>query len=126
MEYFTLSFLLDLTAFPSSGSLLGPKRLSVRETLTYDLCERLIADILETTESLMGTSINELTHPYLELRIYLAGGATAMLSGGAHPEREKNKASGVHQPDHAHGHPDKSRFGGKGRPRRQSTYAKQC
>lgn len=56
----------------------------------------------------------------------VAGGATAMLGGGAPLEKASGKTSGVHQPDHAHGHPDKSKFGGKGRPRRQSTYAKQC
>ncbi|KAH8110294.1 glutamate decarboxylase [Phellopilus nigrolimitatus] len=75
-------------------------RIVVRESLSADLIERLIADILETTEALM------------------VGGASSMLAAST--------SSGVNQPDHKHGRPNQKNFADGGLEIRQSTYAKQC
>ncbi|TFK41706.1 glutamate decarboxylase [Crucibulum laeve] len=76
-------------------------RVVVRETLTEDLTERLIVDILEVTESLMGSE-NALS--------------------------VQASSKGMHQPDQEHGRPDKDNFGdgqlegGK----KQEGFARQC
>ncbi|KAJ7154704.1 glutamate decarboxylase [Mycena filopes] len=75
-------------------------RVVVRETLSEDLIERLIVDILEITESLMDSK------------------NSAMLL----------KASNVHQPDKEHGRPEKANFGdATGEAAQgQSGFARQC
>ncbi|KAJ6572001.1 pyridoxal phosphate-dependent transferase [Mycena capillaripes] len=83
-------------------------RVVVRETLSEDLCERLIVDILETTELLMGTSA-------------YSRSTFADPSSATH-------AVNVHQPDKEHGRPEKDNFGdatgeaAKG----QAGFARQC
>jgi len=80
-------------------------RVVVRETLTADLTERLIADILETTEALK-----------------MGGGAAMMASATG--------KIGVSQPDKEHGKPEKDNFAGNeagdAAEKGQNTYAKQC
>ncbi|KAK7451042.1 glutamate decarboxylase gad1 [Stygiomarasmius scandens] len=76
-------------------------RVVVRETLSEDLTERLIADIIEVTESLMDES-----------------GAQMLIT---------TSKVAVHQPDREHGRPDKDNFGpsaeeGAG----QAGYSRQC
>ncbi|KAJ6491385.1 glutamate decarboxylase [Mycena vitilis] len=73
-------------------------RVVVRETLSEDLVERLIVDILEVAESLMDSN------------------ATVMLTKGRH------------QPDKEHGRPEKGNFGGGGEEvgEGQSGFSRQC
>ncbi|KAJ7138454.1 glutamate decarboxylase [Mycena crocata] len=75
-------------------------RVVVRETLSEDLIERLIVDILEVTEALMESS------------------TAAMLLKGAN----------MNQPDKDHGRPEKANFGdGTGEAAQgQSGFARQC
>ncbi|KAF8639285.1 hypothetical protein AX16_010357 [Volvariella volvacea WC 439] len=80
-------------------------RVVVRETLTEDLVERLIVDILETTESLMASE---------GLGTMMA--ATIPL------------ARGSHRPDQEHGRPNKDNFGDAGTEggQAQSGFSRQC
>ncbi|KAJ7885108.1 glutamate decarboxylase [Mycena olivaceomarginata] len=75
-------------------------RVVVRETLSEDLCERLIVDILEITEALMESN------------------NVVMLP----------KGTNVHQPDKEHGRPEKDNFGdATGEAAQgQSGFARQC
>jgi len=76
-------------------------RIVVRESLTTDLIERLITDILEVTESLMKDA------SFMAI-------ATGQLGG-------------LSQPDKEHGRPDKESFGGDSKDGKgQETYAKTC
>ncbi|CAA7268399.1 unnamed protein product [Cyclocybe aegerita] len=78
-------------------------RIVVRETLSEDLIERLIIDILEIAETLTTEEGN----------LFAA----------------VNAAKGVHQPDHDHGRPDAENFG-DGNPeveaKEQIGYSRQC
>ncbi|RDB27542.1 Glutamate decarboxylase [Hypsizygus marmoreus] len=75
-------------------------RIVVRETLSEDLVERLIVDILEITESLMQSE-----------------GLNDMMA----------VTSGTHQPDHEHGRPVKINFGDGALPGgKQSLFSRQC
>ncbi|KAF5380761.1 hypothetical protein D9757_007086 [Collybiopsis confluens] len=75
-------------------------RVVVRETLSEDLIERLIADIVDTTESMMSE----------------AGSQLLLATSGS-----------VHQPDREHGRPDKANFGeSAGEAQGQTGYARQC
>jgi len=62
-------------------------RVVVRETLSEDLIERFIVDILEITEQLTTTD------------------GSLMLTS--------NTAQGIHHPDHEYGRPEKENFGGQ-------------
>ncbi|KAL0575222.1 glutamate decarboxylase gad1 [Marasmius crinis-equi] len=73
-------------------------RVVVRETLSADLIEKLIVDILQITESLID------------------GGAEMLTA---------TKAS-RHQPDREHGRPDKDNFGGEGESAGQAGFSRQC
>ncbi|KAF7430357.1 hypothetical protein PC9H_006062 [Pleurotus ostreatus] len=85
---------------------IGPKgaedveilRIVVRETLSEDLVERLVVDILEITESLM-----------------------TMMEAAT-------SSKGSHQPDAEHGRPDQTNFGSSDRAEQQeqSTFSRQC
>ncbi|KAF9448591.1 glutamate decarboxylase [Macrolepiota fuliginosa MF-IS2] len=76
-------------------------RVVVRESLTEDLIERLVVDILEITESLQGSE----------------GTMMATMSKPV-----------VHQPDHEHGRPDKTNFGDADQPgeAKQSGFSSRC
>ncbi|KAF5349192.1 hypothetical protein D9756_009372 [Leucocoprinus leucothites] len=76
-------------------------RVVVRETLTEDLIERLIVDLLEITESLQGAE----------------GTMMATVSNSV-----------LHQPDKEHGRPDKDNFGDADQPggAQQSGFSRQC
>jgi len=83
-------------------------RVVVRETLSEDLIERLIVDLLETTESLMTSD-----------------GATAnMMASTTALADVKNR----HQPDREHGRPDEANFGdaGTGTKQEQTGFSRQC
>jgi len=78
-------------------------RVVVRESVTVDLIERLIFDILEITESLDGADGTMMT---------------TIASAKQVP----------HQPDHEHGRPDKTNFGDADQPggKEQAGFASQC
>ncbi|KAJ3572243.1 hypothetical protein NP233_g3221 [Leucocoprinus birnbaumii] len=92
---------------PNYGAPEGPDsgidilRVVVRETLTEDLIERFIVDLLEITESLQGAE----------------GSMMAMVSNAA-----------PHHPDHEHGRPDKANFADadKADGPSQSGFSRQC
>ncbi|KAF7430349.1 hypothetical protein PC9H_006054 [Pleurotus ostreatus] len=79
-------------------------RIVVRETLSEDLVERLVVDILEITESLMNSE-----------------GAAAMMEAAT-------SSKGSHQPDAEHGRPDQTNFGSSdhAEQQEQSTFSRQC
>ncbi|EJD36278.1 glutamate decarboxylase [Auricularia subglabra TFB-10046 SS5] len=77
-------------------------RVVVRETMTADLVERLVTDLIAITESLMTTDSS--------------GGTAQMMAAIAGPHSKQ----GVHQPEAEHGRPQRPH------PKRQNTYAKQC
>ncbi|PPQ81458.1 hypothetical protein CVT26_007483 [Gymnopilus dilepis] len=80
-------------------------RVVVRETLSEDLIERLIVDILAITESL----------------------ASKQGEGSIFAEVEANK--GVHLPGHDEARPDKENFGNENPnapPKEQATFSRQC
>ncbi|KZV98618.1 glutamate decarboxylase [Exidia glandulosa HHB12029] len=79
-------------------------RVVVRETMTGDLVERLVMDLIEITESLM---TDDSAAGTLQMMTAIAGPKTK--TGVAHPEKE-----------HAKPTPKKKNE------RKQSTYAKQC
>jgi len=75
-------------------------RVVVRETLSEDLIERLIADIVDVTESMMSEA-----------------GSQLLLTS----------KSSIHQPDREHGRPEKANFGeSAGETQGQAGYARQC
>lgn len=75
-------------------------RVVVRETLSEDLTERLIADIIETTESMMSEAGS---------KVLLATSKT------------------LHQPEREHARPDKDNFGDTAEgAQEQAGYARQC
>jgi glutamate decarboxylase len=75
-------------------------RVVVRETLTEDLVERLIVDILETVETLKPR-----------------GNVLDATSGSSLK---------IHQPDREHGRPVKANFGGEGEDKQQVGYSRNC
>ncbi|KAF8621774.1 hypothetical protein AX15_007510 [Amanita polypyramis BW_CC] len=75
-------------------------RVVVRETLSEDLIERLIVDILEITESLMPSN--------------------NVLAVTSVPPQS------IHQPEREHGRPDKSNFGGDTEGQEQVGFSRHC
>ncbi|KAF8877197.1 pyridoxal phosphate-dependent transferase [Infundibulicybe gibba] len=83
-------------------------RVVVRETLSEDLIERLIVDLLETTESLMTSD----------------GAAANMMASTTALDILKNR----HQPDREHGRPNEDNFGDAetGTKKEQAGFSRQC
>ncbi|KAG7092113.1 hypothetical protein E1B28_008487 [Marasmius oreades] len=73
-------------------------RVVVRETLSANLIEKLIADIIQTTESLIGDD-GKMLQAVITAR---------------------------HQPDREHGRPDKENFGGDNKASPQEGFSRQC
>lgn len=93
----------------------------MRETLSEDLVERLVVDILEITESLMSTLhpkwfSTRSAYPPLD-----SEGAAAMMEAAT-------SSKGSHQPDAEHGRPDQTNFGSSdnAEQQEQSTFSRQC
>ncbi|KAK7021936.1 glutamate decarboxylase gad1 [Paramarasmius palmivorus] len=89
---------------PNYGAPEGEKdteilRVVVRETLSEDLIERLVADIIEITESMMD-------------------------EGGAQMLEKTTKT--IHQPEKEHGRPVKDNFGGEEEGQKQAGFSRQC
>ena len=106
----------------------------VRETLSEDLIERFIIDILEITEKLSSKSFKKnLISPLfiyllsLNFCYYLGTEGSIMLTSTT----SKNPAEGIHHPDKDHGRPEKVNFGGHGAEnagggQEQSGFSRQC
>lgn len=90
----------------------------VRETLSEDLIERLIMDILEVTESL--TSKSQLSTTYESILTCEGDPGDLMAVVGT------AKAKSVHHPDEERGRPDKDNFHGDNEASEQVGYSKQC
>lgn len=94
----------------------------VRETLTEDLIERLVVDILEIAESLQGKHCGSVEPDLKSTRLttHRPGAEGAMMA--------TMSSQVLHQPDHDHGRPDKANFGDADQPggQRQVGFSSQC
>jgi len=100
--------------------------LIVRETLTQDLIERLVVDILEVAESLMGTYLRESLSFSCFLLTFLSIEAPDNILAATRQQP-------INQPDRDHGRPDKSNFGGQsgnghghGHKKKHAGFSRQC
>ena len=91
----------------------------MRETLSEDLMERLIIDILGIAESLMGAFKPFPLAPSSSL--INAIGPDHAFSGAA-----ATQPKGITHPDHEHGRPDKDNFDGVGEALEQLAFSSQC
>lgn len=93
---------------------------SVRESVTVDLIERLIVDIIEITEGLDGT--------YLCFNLRVQWGWAYVFSGADGSMMATMTKQVPHQPDHEHARPDKANFGDADVPggQQQSGFSSQC
>lgn len=92
---------------------------SVRESVTVDLIERLIVDIIEITEGLDGTYLAS---------TYESSGWANVFSGAEGSMMSTMTKQVPHQPDHEHARPDKANFGDADVPggQQQSGFSSQC
>jgi glutamate decarboxylase len=98
----TKGWIVPNYAAPKGAENVEILRVVVRETLSEDLIERLIIDILEIAHSLT------------------KDGAALMAAVNV------VNGSGIHQPDHEHGRPDKGNFNGDEDAKSQHGFARQC
>ncbi|KAG5219960.1 glutamate decarboxylase [Salix suchowensis] len=124
---------LPVVSFRSKGWIVpnynGPKgaddveilRIVVRETLSEDLVERLVVDILEITESLMSAFHSTRLSTRSAYPPSGSAGAAAMMEAAT-------SSKGSHQPDAEHGRPDQTNFGSSdnAEQQEQSTFSRQC
>ncbi|KAF8157049.1 glutamate decarboxylase [Crassisporium funariophilum] len=104
-------------------------RVVVRETLSEDLIERLIIDILEVTENLKGQCAKMILFDQMGPLTNNSISSCLSLTGSEHSiSAAVTAGKGMNQPDHDHARPDKENFGGDTQEAgpEQAGFSRQC